>query len=293
MTRIHDAVQLMPPDLASQFSAIAQQSRETIEEIRIHRGQPVFLRTNRGTRSVSPERLVTARDIDYILLNATGGSYHSAAETIRQGYITVKGGCRIGICGEGAMHDGKNLTLRNISSLCIRIPSPAPGCADDLIPQLFDDTRFRNTLVISPPGMGKTTLLRELVRKLSNMGYRVSLADERGELAGLWHGIPQFDLGEHTDIISNVAKCEAGIMMIRTMAPDILAMDEVTAACDLPAIQEAAGCGVALLSTVHGVNAESLRKKPMFAPLLEYGIFEKAVSIRNESGIRTYSVVEL
>lgn len=292
MDGLYHAAILFPPDIFRALNTLPAERQEEIEELRVSRGRPLSVKTSAGERPLCQNRPITAQDIDHIILSATGGSYHSAAETIKHGYITVKGGCRIGLCGEGTMRDGKNETLRHISSLCIRIPRPALGCADTILPDLCAE-HFLNTLIISPPGMGKTTLLRELVRKLSVMGYRVSLADERGELASMYQGNLQFDLGPRTDVISNVTKCQAGIMLIRSMAPDILAMDEITATADLPAILEAAGCGVSLLATVHGSSVNDLKQKKMFRELFSYGIFEKAVCIQLENGRRIYTVMDL
>ncbi|MCI9467893.1 MAG: AAA family ATPase [Oscillospiraceae bacterium] len=292
MDSLYHAAALFPPDIFQTLKTLPVGFQEKIEELRVTRDKPLSVKTNEGERLLCQNRPITARDIDHIVLSATGGSYHSAAETIKQGYITVKGGSRIGLCGEGAMRGGQNETLRYISSLCIRIPRPALGCADTIFPTLCAD-QFLNTLIISPPGMGKTTLLRELVRKLSASGYRVSLADERGELASMYQGVPQFDLGPRTDVISNVTKCQAAIMMIRSMAPDILAMDEITATADLPAILEAAGCGVSLLATVHGSGASDLKQKKMFRELFSYDIFQKAVCIELQRGRRVYTVMDL
>lgn len=292
MDSLSGAAALFPRHLSQTLEALPSDVRAGAEELRVTRGKPLLLKTGAGTRTLCPQHPVTAQDIDHIVLSATGGSYHSSAETIRQGYITVKGGSRIGLCGEGSMRQGQNETLRHISSLCIRIPKPAIGCADTLLPRLCPDT-FQNTLIFSPPGMGKTTLLRELIRTLSLRGFRVAVADERGEIASMYRGEPQFDLGPHTDVISNVTKCQAGIMLIRSMAPDILAMDEITAAADLPAVLEAAGCGVGLLATVHGGSVEDLRKKRLFRDLFSYDIFQKAVSIENRQGRRVYTVSDL
>lgn len=292
MDSLCSVIALFPPDLAKAIQDLPEKERDIIEEIRVYRGLPLTIKTDAKEYRILPNRTVTAQDIDHIIFSATGGSFHSAAETIKRGYLTVKGGGRIGLCGEGSMQDGKNMTLRHISSLCVRVPKAAYGCADELLDVLCSDV-FQNTLIISPPGMGKTTLLREMIRCLSHKGYHISVADERGEIGAVFQGIPQYDLGPHTDIISNVTKCEAGIMLIRSMAPDILAMDEITAIADLPAILEAAGCGVGLLATVHGSDVDSLRQKKMFRELFSYEIFEKTVCIEIEQGRRRYKVMEL
>lgn len=292
MDSLSNAISLLPPHLRRALDGLSAETKGTVEELRITRGLPLKLKTNVGELDVAEPAAVSASDIDHIIMSATGGSYHSAASTISQGYITVPGGCRIGLSGEGNGRTGNARGLRNIMSLCIRIPKEFPGCADEIVEKLVDD-QFYNTLIISPPGMGKTTLLRELIRKFSEGGYRVSLADERGEVAAVYHGVPQFDLGPRTDVLSNVNKCEAGIMMIRTMAPDILAMDEISAASDMPAVLEAAGCGVGLLATVHGTDIDSLRHKKLFRELFSYDIFQKAVCIDFMGGQRNYQVVEL
>lgn len=292
MDSLSEIAALLPPEFSGALRGLPAAVQASIEEVRIHRGMPLTVKTGTGAETLIPNRTITDKDIDYIVLSATGGSYHSSAETIRQGYIPLRGGGRIGLCGEGAMRSGQIEALRNLSSLCVRIPKPAPGCGDELLPVLCPDA-FQNTLIISPPGAGKTTLLRELIRTLSLRGFRVSVADERGEIAGMHRGVPQFDLGPHTDIISHVTKCQAGIMLIRSMSPDILAMDEITAAADLPAILEAAGCGVGLLATVHGSDIADLKRKRLFRDLFSYDIFQKAVSILRQGGRRTYTVTDL
>lgn len=292
MDSLTDVTALFPQDFAGALKNLSAATQNAIEELRIRRGLPILVKTSTGEKVLSVNRPVTREDIDHIVLSATGGSYHSAAETMKHGYITVKGGSRIGLCGEGAMREGQIEALRNISSLCIRVPKPAIGCADELMPCLCAKG-FQNTLIISPPGMVKTTLLRELIRRLSKDGFRIAVADERGEIASMHHGVPQFDLGPHVDIITNVTKCQAAIMLIRTMAPDILAMDEITAAADLPAILEASGCGVGLLTTVHGSDADSLKQKKLFQDLFSYDIFQKAVCIQKQNGNRVYTVTDL
>lgn len=283
---------LFPEQLQETLRTAAPDS-STWEEIHVQLGKPLHIKTAMGEQVIAPEHPVSNLELRYILTCATAGSYHTYIDSIRQGYVPLPGGCRLGICGEGSSRNGQTLSLRNLSSLCIRIPHAAVGCGDKILPHLLDENGFHDTLILSPPGMGKTTLLRELIRTLSDSGYRISVADERGEIAAAIGGQPQFDLGEQCDILSGIPKCKAAIMMIRTMAPDILAMDEVTAFADMPAIEEAAGCGVRLLTTVHGQNRKSLEQKPMFAQLLRCGIFERLVEIRKEQGQRMYTVERL
>jgi len=157
----------------------------------------------------------------------------------------------MGICGEGSGDVGGIRNIRNISSICIRVAKPAYGCADDIFSPITEP-EFRNTIIIAPPGAGKTTLLRELIRRLSESGKYVCVADERGEISGMYRGKPVFDLGPRCDISFGVPKQHAAMMMLRSMAPDILAMDEITASRDTVAIIEAIGCGVGLLTSIHG-----------------------------------------
>ena len=290
MDGLESALCMLPEDLASSVRNCEKAAE--IEELRLHQGSPLQLWSGRWKHNIVGNRSVTAQDIRYILSCATGASFHSTQDSICRGYLTAPGGCRIGLCGEGAAADGHIRTLRNISSICIRIPHAVPGCADLIFPEILNES-FHNTLIVSPPGTGKTTLLRELIRKLSDAGFRISVADERGEVAAMHQGIPQFDLGARTDVLSNVAKCEAGIMMIRTMAPDVLAMDEITASADLPAVREAVGCGVGLLATVHGSSVQELKRKPLFSALFSCGAFEKAICIRMQQGYREYRTVVL
>lgn len=237
------------------------------------------------------KRAVTEQDLTYILMNAMNGTLHSAEEALQNGYLPLPNGCRMGICGQGAMEDGAIRSIRSVSSLCIRMARPAIGCADAIYPRIAEPT-FRNTIIIAPPGKGKTTLLRELIRKLSRAGHYVSVADERGELSGMCGGVPTFDLGARCDVSVGVPKQQAAIMLLRGMSPDILAMDEITAARDLPALTEAVGCGVGLLTTMHGTDLSAL-EKPAFREIAGAGVFQRAVIIRLRNGRREYTVEDL
>lgn len=150
------------------------------------------------------QRTVTVRDLDSLLEAATRASAHTALESVAAGFVTVRGGCRVGLCGTVSESEGRILTIRRLSSAVIRIPREVKGCAGGIYPALTDGG-FRDALIISPPGAGKTTLLRELVRMLSST-YRVGLLDERGEVAGVWEGVPLFDVGPQTDVLTGADK---------------------------------------------------------------------------------------
>ena len=174
----------------------------------------------------------------------------------------------------------------------MRIPHAVPGCADALVPQLMKDG-FCSTLILSPPGGGKTTLLRECVRRLSDHGLRISLMDERGEIAAVQNRTPQFDIGANTDIMTGGQKAACCMMLLRAMRPDVLAFDEISAPEDIEAMRIAAGCGVALLATAHAQSVGALRCRTLYRALLDEHIFRRAVCITRSGGARFYTLEEL
>ncbi len=199
-----------------------------------------------------------------VLETAGRGSVHTVLDQLRSGYVTAAGGVRVGICGEGATREGELLS---------------------------EGGELSNTLILSPPGLGKTTLLRDLIRCVS-LGEgvrprRVGVADERGELGA---GALRRQLGPRTDVLENCPKAAALLMLLRGMAPQVLAVDEITAPEDLRAIQEAAGCGVTLLATAHGGSWEELRLRPLYRELLDQGIFRTFVVLSLAQGKRVYTV---
>lgn len=285
------AAALLPPELRARVLALSPAARAAAEELRLRagRGGSVLLPGGEADLGVR----VTPEDLESVLETATRASAHTALEGVRAGFVTVRGGCRVGLCGEAAVRSGEIATLRSLSSLCIRIPGEVRGCAAGVWGAL---TRggFTDTLIVSPPGAGKTTLLRELVRLLSDGGERVSLLDERGEAAAVWHGVPFFDVGARTDVMTGAPKKASAVSMLRSMSPTVLAMDEVTAPEDLEAVALAAGCGVRILAAVHGESASALARRPLYRELLALGVFRRAVDIRRRGdGGREYGVEEL
>ena len=174
-------------------------------------------------------------------------------------------------------------SFRHLSSLYIRIAHVVPGCGEEVLTRLRAGGSFPNTLILAPPGGGKTTLLRDLVRLLSNGGTRVGLADERGEVAALWEGVPQFDVGEHTDVLEGCPKAVGLMLLLRGMNPQLLACDEVTDPADCAALERCSNSGVGLLATLHARKVEDLAQKPLYRTLLARGLFQRAVVIRRDS----------
>jgi len=240
---------------------------------------------------------ITQADLRTVLELATGASVHTAGESLKRGFVTVKGGCRVGICGTAAVQNGEVAAIRGISSVALRIPSERKGCADGLFGIRQNGGRLDasvpkpgNTLIISPPGYGKTTLLRELIRKYSDGGYRVSLADERGEIAACYDGEPQLDVGSHTDVMTGMSKAAAAETLLRAMNPQILALDELSSQADAGVCRDAANCGVVIFATAHASDADELTRRPAFGETLP--LFSLIVTIKSENGRRTYSAIQ-
>ena len=281
---------LLPEHLQKIAARCPPEEQSTAEEFRLRTGYPLSLLGAEGEREL-PTPPVSPGDLQTVLDRAAEFSVYRCASSIRSGYITVQGGYRIGLCGTVVQRGGEILTIQDLSSMTIRIAKAYPGAADTLYPQLWDKGAFCSTLIIAPPGGGKTTLLRDLIRRLSDgdgahPALRMAVVDERGELGAVYHGAVQFDLGRHTDILTGVPKAEGISMLLRTMNPQIIAVDEITDSADIHAMSLAANCGVSFLATVHGRDLREIRQRKVCRELLEAELFTRFAVLDKARGER-------
>ena len=284
------AAEALPAPLRSSLEALGKDRLERAEEFRLRRGFPMTVLLPGGEAETGGPP-VGEEELRQVVENATQCSAHTALDKVRQGFVTLRGGHRMGLCGTAARKDGKIVTLRELSSLSIRVARSVTGLAGPLLPRLTHDGRCLSTLILAPPGAGKTTLLRDLVRALSDgegcAPHRVAVADERGEIAALWRGEPQLYVGRHTDVLDGCFKGEGLSILIRGMNPQAAAVDELGSSEDVRAVAEAAGCGVAVLATAHGSGLDGMRRRPAFRELLELGVFRRLVVLERRGGVRT------
>lgn len=284
--RYEMACGLLPPGLREAALNVDRERKAAASELRLRVDRPLHLVLPGGEVSV-PGTNVTPEAMEQVLDRATEYSRYTASESLRRGYVTAEGGFRVGVCGTAVPLSAENTDIRSISSMAIRIPRAVEGAALPVLPELLEAGRPQSTLILSPPGGGKTTLLRDLVRLLSEgtaltPGHRVALVDERGELAAVHRGRPQLEVGPLTDILDGCPKAMAVPMLLRAMAPEIIALDELSLKEDVEAVLGAVGCGVVLLATVHAASVEELRRRPLFRGLLEAGAFRRAVVIEGK-----------
>lgn len=267
---------------------------QNITEIRLRAKSKVILICM--NKELVLDCIVTTNAILEVLLNVSKNSIYAIQNDINNGFAIIRGGHRIGISGEVVYVDGKIKNIKNICSLNIRVAKQIYGCADKVLPEIIEDGKIKNTLIVSPPGCGKTTLIRDIVRQISNgipsmrfKGKNVSLIDERGEIASVYEGIASLDVGVRTDIMSNVTKATGMKMMIRSMAPDVIATDEIGKPEDIVAIKEAILSGVNVIFTMHGDSITSIIKNKDVKELLDLNIFSKIIILSNG---KTPGVVE-
>lgn len=268
--------------------------KEQIYEIRIKIGKPILVYSKYGENIVN--YVPTKEDMKSLIQKIANYSLYAYEEDIRQGFITIKGGHRIGIAGECVMEKGEVKTIRNISSINIRVCSEVIGCSDKLIKYIYSqkENRIFNTIIISPPKCGKTTILRDIARNISNgmnsiglYGRKVAVIDERSEIGACHFGIPQNDLGMRTDILDNCLKKEGMIMAIRSLSPEILICDEIGTKGDVEALLMAFNSGVNIITSIHGFTIEDLYKRKVFHELLDNGIIERAIVLSSRKGVGT------
>lgn len=292
--RYREACGLLPEELRRQALALPEAWQGSVEELRLRVGRPLAVTMPEGETPLTGSP-VTGEDLERVVDRATAHSPYVAEETIRQGFVTAAGGFRVGLCGTALPENGSNRGLRDLTSLAIRIPRACPGAAEPLLGELLQGNRVLSTLILSPPGGGKTTLLRDLVRLLSagegdRRPLRVALVDERGELAAVCRGQPQLEVGPATDILDGCPKALAVPMLLRAMNPQVIALDEIALPEDATAVQSAAGCGASILATVHAASVDDLRQRPVMVQLLESGVFARAVVITGRGWERRFQV---
>ena len=259
---------------------------ENIEEIRIRINRPIILKLR--NQDICINYIVTEKDIMQTLEKLCENSLYAYKKQITEGYITVKGGHRVGITGTGVVEEEKIINLKYISSLNFRIAREVKGCSKNILKEIINqkDNTIYNTIIVAPPGKGKTTMLRDVVRNISNgiqelsfTGKNCGLIDERGEIAACYRGIPQKDVGIRTDIIENVSKEKGIMMLIRSMAPEVIACDEIGSSQDVQAIEKAVISGVKGIFTMHGKSIDDMRNNREISKLLEKNILEKIIFI--------------
>ena len=286
MQKMNNILNLLDPNIALLVSGLNSGELMKINELRLRKGQPLCAVVNGKSyyignspylqKTFEKAYICSDSELQQSFMGITRHSVYAYENQIAGGFITLPDGNRAGISGSFSYTDGQ-YRLNDIYSICIRIAREHKGCADTILPYLYKDNRPRSTLIVSPPGGGKTSILREMARMLSLYGKRVCIVDERGELAGLHGGTLTLNIGVNTDVISGCSKENGIVMACRSLCPDAIVFDEIGTVKEAYAVRNALNCGVAAIMSVHAESLEEAFSRQQIKPLLNSDILDIAV----------------
>jgi len=267
-----------------------------LQEIRLKVNRPLYVYSNNNEKSFHYK--TSLEEMKYVLQKISNYSIYAFEDEIKQGYITIKGGHRVGLCGTVVTENNIIKTIKNIVSINIRVAKEVIDCSKEILPYMIEENNVLNTIIISPPKCGKTTILRDICRVLSTgssslklTGKNITIIDERSELGACYNGVPQMNIGDRTDVLDNCPKSQGIIMAIRSMSPQIIVCDEIGTSSDMESIIAALNSGVNLITTIHGFDVEDLYKRPVFREVMENSVFKRAIVLSNRKGAGTIEYV--
>lgn len=284
-----EIINIMPVQLRKYMYRI---DIEKAQELRMIVGKPLAIRYPDGFYYITSRAVLTKTENNAVIINdghiaelmerITQSSLYSAKDEIKNGYVTIDGGHRIGLAGTAVTDNGSIEFIKNISAVNIRFAREVVGAADTLIKEMGG---IKSVLVVSSPCCGKTTILRDIARIMANKGYSVAIADERREIAAMHNGRSSFDLGSITAVLDNCPKHEAMLMLLRSMSPDIIITDEIGTLKDIEAIRTVMNSGVFVAASVHGRDIKQLMKRRHISRLVP--MFDTVVVLSRRNGVGT------
>ncbi|MGG3450140.1 stage III sporulation protein AA [Domibacillus aminovorans] len=279
----YEAILPYLPEMVARSVTTILKKDPRIEEIRLRTGQPIELS---GDKQYVLPLIFTEKERQAFVYKLTKHSFYMLEEQLKKGYITIAGGHRIGLAGQAVLKKGSVYSMTNLSFFNIRIAKEKKGTAHHLLPFIYENG-WQSTLLIGPPRSGKTTLLRDLARTAATgliergvLSCKTSIVDERSEIAGCLNGVPQLDVGKRADVLDACPKSEGMMMMIRSMSPDIIIVDEIGRAEDAYALSEALNAGIAVIATVHAHSYEEVIRRPIIRTITESGLFKRYIEMK-------------
>lgn len=294
MDRLKEIITFLPEGLRGIVNDKAKNINGEVTEIRMRVNCPLIIEAG-CQESVLSDTIITIHDIRQCVQFISDYSLFARQEDVKNGFITLRGGHRAGIAGQVVMDKGNIVSQKNISFINLRVAHELIGCADKVMDFVLKDNEIKSTLIISPPGCGKTTILRDIIRQLSTgiagKAYNVGVVDERSEIAACYEGVPQNDMGIRTDVLDQWTKPEGMMVLLRSMAPDVIAVDELGSFEDMRAVKHMMSCGCTVIATIHGDSPQVLENNEIFRELGRDSGFKRLIVLGKSKGIGTVEEV--